>query len=86
MVCRREEDTMGDSDYKYGRNGQGALAWLVLTVAAVGVLLSVRTLSTRKSQMVLVGALVAEYALLLSRVSKGYLASYMSNFIHISGL
>ncbi|HJN89971.1 MAG TPA: substrate-binding domain-containing protein [Verrucomicrobiota bacterium] len=29
---------MGDSDYKYGRNGQGALAWLVLTVAAVGVL------------------------------------------------
>ncbi len=45
------------------------LALLGLAVAAVGVLLSVRTLSTRKSQMVLVGALVAEYALdLVSKI------------------
>ena len=45
------------------------MALLGLAVAAVGMLLSVGTLSTRKSQMVLVGALVAEYALdLVSKI------------------
>jgi ABC-type molybdate transport system substrate-binding protein len=38
MVCRREEGTMGESDYKYGRNGQGGFVWLVLTTALMGAL------------------------------------------------
>lgn len=39
------------------------MAVLGLVVASVGALLSVGTLSTRMSQMILIGALVAEYAL-----------------------
>ncbi len=38
MVCRREEGTMSEPDYKYGRSGQGGMVWLVLTVALVGAL------------------------------------------------
>ena len=38
MFYRREEGTMGDPDYRYGRSGQGGMAWLVLTAVLVGVL------------------------------------------------
>ena len=38
MVCRREEGTMGEPDYKYGRSGQGGMVWLVLTAVLVGAL------------------------------------------------
>ncbi|MEC8989527.1 MAG: substrate-binding domain-containing protein, partial [Verrucomicrobiota bacterium] len=38
MVRRREEGTMGDADYRYGRSGQGGVVWFVLTTVLVGAL------------------------------------------------